>query len=167
MTVFLCGFMGCGKTTAGQILAKKLGTAYIDMDDYIVEKENMTIPEIFKEKGEPYFRQKETEAITELSRRDIVIACGGGAMISDVNAEIARENGIVIFLDVPFEVCYSRICNDTNRPIASGNSKEQLEKIYNTRYGIYKNHSSMIIDADNSPENIAENIKKAVISGIV
>ena len=53
MTVFLCGFMGCGKSTTGKILAKNLGLSYIDSDEFIVEQEGMTIPEIFEKNGEP------------------------------------------------------------------------------------------------------------------
>lgn len=162
MTVFLCGFMGCGKTTIGQVLAQKLGVHYIDMDEYIVKKEGKKIPEIFAENGEEYFRMKETEAIGELAEHDAVIACGGGAMISEKNAEIARSGGTVIFLDVPFEVCYERISGDSNRPLIVNNTKEQVENIYNSRYEIYKKHSSVAIDANNSPSAVADEIKKFI-----
>lgn len=65
MTIFLCGFMGCGKTTVGEILAKKLGLPLIDTDAYIVEQEGKSIPDIFAQDGEPYFRKKEAEAIPD------------------------------------------------------------------------------------------------------
>jgi shikimate kinase len=162
MTVFLCGFMGCGKTTIGQVLAQKLGVHYIDMDEYIVKKEGKKIPEIFSEKGEEYFRMKETEAVRELAEREAVIACGGGAVINEKNAEIARSGGVVIFLDVPFEVCYERISGDTNRPLIANNTKQQVEEIYNSRYQIYKKHSSVLIDANNSPSMVADEIKQFV-----
>ncbi|MGN0605579.1 MAG: shikimate kinase [Oscillospiraceae bacterium] len=162
MTLFLCGFMGCGKTTTGKLLAKKLGLAYIDMDEYIVQQEKRSIPEIFDESGEEYFRQRETKAIAELSIKNAVISCGGGAMINPVNAEIANKNGISVFLDVPFEVCYSRICGDENRPVVRNNTKEQLEDIYNTRYELYSRHSALKIDADGSPEEISEKITDAL-----
>ena len=162
MTIFLCGFMGCGKTTIGQVLAQKLGVHYIDMDEYIVKKEGKKIPEIFAENGEEYFRMKETEAIEELAKHNAVIACGGGAMINEKNAEIARSGGAVIFLDVPFEVCYERISDDTNRPLIVNNTKQQVEDIYNFRYEIYKKHSSASIDANNSPSAVADEIKKFI-----
>lgn len=160
MTVFLCGFMGCGKTTIGKILAEKLKSDYIDMDEYIVEKENMSIPSIFEQKGEEYFRKKESEAVSELSLLNAVISCGGGAMINNKNAAVAAEKGVTIFLDVPFEVCYSRIFSDTNRPIVQNNSKEQLEEIYRYRYEIYKKNSVFSVNADTTPEEAAENIRK-------
>ena len=67
MTIFLCGFMGCGKSTIGEKLAQKLNCNFIDMDDYIEQKANMTIPEIFEQFGEPHFRDLETQAVKELS----------------------------------------------------------------------------------------------------
>ena len=73
-TVFLCGFMGCGKSTVGKLLAHKLGCGFTDMDNYIVEKQGMPIPQIFAEKGEDYFRDAETDAVRELSEKAGVIA---------------------------------------------------------------------------------------------
>ena len=77
MTIFLCGFMGCGKTTVGEILAKQLGLPLIDTDAYIVEQEGRSIPEIFAQEGEPYFRKVEAQAIRTLCTKNAVIACGG------------------------------------------------------------------------------------------
>ena len=122
-SVYLCGFMGCGKTTVGKILAEKLDCGFYDMDEYIVEREKMKIPQIFAEKGERYFREAETAAIRELSESKGIIACGGGAMLKKENAAIASENGVIVYIDVPFEECYSRISGDNNRPIVMSNTK--------------------------------------------
>ena len=62
MTIFLCGFMGCGKTRLGRVLAQLLHLPLIDLDDYIVQQEGRSIPEIFAENGEPYFRAVEAQA---------------------------------------------------------------------------------------------------------
>ena len=70
MTIYLCGFMGCGKSTIGKILARKTGLKFTDLDDYIEETEKMSIPEIFAEKGESYFREKEAKAVKDLSGWD-------------------------------------------------------------------------------------------------
>ena len=96
MTIFLCGFMGCGKTTVGEILAKKLGLPLIDTDAYIVEQEGKSIPDIFAQDGEPYFRKKEAEAIRTLCTQNAVISCGGGAMLNPDSADYARKNGAVV-----------------------------------------------------------------------
>ena len=94
------------------------------MDNYIEETENMTIAEIFEKKGEQHFRMLETKAIEILSQKQMVIACGGGAMLNDKNAEIANKTGVVIFLDVPFNICYKRISGDSNRPLVVNNTVE-------------------------------------------
>lgn len=158
MTVFLCGFMGCGKTTVGKELAKILGASYIDSDDYIVRETGLSIPEIFDKFGEPHFRKIEADTIAQLSLKKGVVACGGGAMLNPQTAETARKNGIVIFLDVPFEVCYERISGDTNRPIVMSSTKEQLKQRFDDRYPLYKAHSSFTVDANKSPVMLAKEI---------
>ena len=150
MTIFLCGFMGCGKSTVGEKLAKKLNCDFIDMDNYIEQQADMKIPEIFEKFGEPYFRDLETQAVRDLSGRSGVIACGGGAMLRNVNAEIARQNGYVVLLDVPFRTCWYRIA-DSDRPIVRKNTRQQLEDLYQKRYVIYKAHATHIADASHSP----------------
>ncbi len=160
--VYLCGFMGCGKSTVGKILARKNGCGFIDMDDYIVERERMTIPQIFAEKGEKYFRDTETAVIGELAEKGAVIACGGGAMLKKENAEIASGNGIVVYIDIPFEACYERISGDSNRPLVMNNTKEQLEEIYNGRVPIYRENSNISVDGIGSADEIAARIAEAV-----
>ena len=93
MTIYLCGFMGCGKSTIGKLLAQKTGLKFTDLDDYIEKTEKMSIPEIFASKGESYFREKEAKAVKDLSAENSVVACGGGTIINDNSARIARENG--------------------------------------------------------------------------
>lgn len=154
--------MGCGKTTAGKLLAEKLGCGFYDMDDYITEKEKMEIPRIFAEKGEKYFREAETEAVRELAEKSGVIACGGGAMLKKENAAIASAAGTVVYIDVPFETCYSRISGDKNRPIVMNNTKEELEIIYDGRVPLYRENSSVKVNGDGSAEDIADRIIAAV-----
>ncbi len=150
MTIFLCGFMGCGKSTIGEKLAQKLETPFVDMDAYIEEQAGMKIPEIFSEHGEPYFRDLETTAIRELASRDGVIACGGGAMLREENARIAAEHGQVLYLNVPFYICYRRIA-DSDRPIVRRSTREELEALYNARKDVYKKHSTCEIEAVKTP----------------
>lgn len=163
MTVFLCGFMGCGKSTVGKELAALMGRSFTDMDSYIEKKAGMSIPQIFAEKGEKAFRTLETSAVKELALSGSVVACGGGAMLKSENAEAAASGGIVIYLDVSYETCYKRISGDKNRPIVMANTKESLEGIYNDRVSLYSAHSSLKINADDkSPMQIAGEIKKAL-----
>ncbi len=154
--------MGCGKSTSGQLLAQKMGLKFTDLDDYIEEKEGMSIPEIFSQKGEPYFRAAEAQAVKDLSSENTVVACGGGTIINDNSARIARENGTVFFLDIPFEVCYDRIKDDTHRPLVVNNTKEQLHEIFNTRHDIYLKNSTLSVDADKTPAMLCEDIIKTL-----
>jgi shikimate kinase len=164
MTLYLCGFMGCGKSTVGKLLADKLRLGFTDLDDYIEEKENMSIPEIFSQKGEQYFRQAEAEAVKELAAEDMVVACGGGTIINDNSARIARENGTVIFFDIPFGICYDRIKDDSHRPLVVNNTKSELEKIFLTRHDIYMKNSDFSIRADSTPDSICDNIADMIKS---
>ena len=150
--------MGCGKSTAGKIAAEKLNCGFIDMDEYIVQKLGKSIPVIFAEKGEKYFREAETEAIKELAEKKCVIACGGGAMLKSENAEIARCKGKIIFIDVDFEICYSRIKNGRNRPIVNSSTKDELEIIYESRVPVYSTNSDATICGEGTPDEVADRI---------
>ncbi len=156
--VYLCGFMGCGKTTIGRLLAKKLGKEFVDLDDYIEQREGMSIPEIFAQKGEHYFRQKETEALADLPPSAGVVATGGGALLSDENGELARSLGTVVFIDCPFSLCYSRIKDDPHRPIAASSTMEQLRERYDQRKPLYLAHSDFSVDGSGTPMTIVSEI---------
>jgi shikimate kinase len=158
--VYLCGFMGCGKSTIGRQLAKRLGREFIDLDSYIEEREGMKISRIFAEKGEPYFRQKETEALSDIPQSVGVIATGGGALLSRENADIARDLGTVVYIEVPFETCYERIKGDKSRPIAYNSTEEELHERYDQRHILYSEHSDITVDGSGTPLQIVAEILK-------
>ena len=84
MKIILTGFMATGKTSTGKALSQRTGYPFIDTDDLIVEREGMSITQIFQEKGEPYFRELERSIVSEVSKQDkVVIAPGGGAIKAD------------------------------------------------------------------------------------
>ncbi len=155
--VYLCGFMGCGKSHMGRMLSKMLDCSLVDLDAYIEEKEGMTIPEIFEKYGEPHFRKLEKKYIREMPENSIV-ATGGGAIINPVTAETARNAGAVVFLDADFELCYKRIKGDTHRPLVMKNTKEQLLELFNTRRKIYLEHSDFAVVSNGSDKEIAAEI---------
>lgn len=160
-SIYLCGFMGCGKSRIGKAAAKSLNMPFVDLDSYIVKKEGMDIPKIFEEKGEEYFRRLEGECLKELED-GYVVATGGGTLINKNTAEYANQHGITVFLDASFPVCYGRIKNDTNRPLVMNNTKKQLEDIFNKRKEIYKAHSRFVIKAEGTVESITDSIIKKV-----
>jgi shikimate kinase len=149
--IFLCGFMGCGKTTLGRLVAEKSGLPFIDSDEYIVSTQMRSVAEIFAEYGESHFRRLESEAILHICKTctDCVTALGGGAVINPANAELINQNGISFFLDVDFETCYERIKSDPTRPLAK--SRESLRRLYDERKPIYLKHCKFTIER---PEQI-------------
>lgn len=153
--IVLIGMPSCGKTTVGNILAEKLNREFFDSDVTIETTENTPIPEIFKEKGEEYFRNKETEAIYTLSKNNSsVISTGGGVILNKKNIELLKENGKLFFLDRPLE----KLITTSDRPLSS--SREALEKRYNERYNLYREYADVIIDASSSVENVVNQILK-------
>ena len=156
-SIYLCGFMGCGKSHIGRLLAEQKGMPFVDLDSYIVKKEGRSIPEIFEQSGEPYFRQLEAECLKELEG-GYVVATGGGTLINDGTAEFANAHGVTVFLDAEFELCYGRIKNDTNRPLVMNNTEEQLRELFEKRREIYKAHSRFTVKVTGIEEKTLENI---------
>ncbi|TBN04683.1 shikimate kinase [Hyunsoonleella flava] len=102
MIIVLLGYMGSGKSSVGRILAEKLSYNLIDLDDYIIEKENTSVSEIFKTKGEVYFRKKETEYLKELLQLEdnTVLALGGGTpcFAGNMEAILASDKAVSVYL---------------------------------------------------------------------
>ena len=158
-SVYLCGFMGCGKSHVGRQLAAALGREYVDLDRYIINAEKMTIPYIFEKFGEPHFRKLEAKYIRKLSDNNIV-ATGGGALINDETAEYARQSGLSVYINTSFEVCYERIKDDKNRPLVVNNTKEQLAELYGTRDTVYRRNAMCMVNGNTADTVIVEEIVK-------
>ncbi len=158
-SVYLCGFMGCGKSHIGRQLASALGRQFVDLDRYIINTEQMTIPFIFEKFGEPHFRRLEAKYIRELSE-DKVVATGGGALINDETAEYARKSGLTVYINTSFDICYNRIKDDTNRPLVVSNTKQQLEELYNTRAAIYRRNAMCMVNGCTTDTIIVDEIVK-------
>jgi len=152
-TICLYGFMGCGKSYIGRKIAQELDLSFIDLDDCIGN-----IPEIFAKCGEKRFRELEFNALRE-NRADI-ISLGVGALTNPDAAAFARENAVVIFIDTPFYVCYERIKNDKNRPLAASKTKEELLALYNSRSEHYKNAADYIIKGEEECLSIMRKLKQ-------
>lgn len=116
--IFLVGMMGSGKTTIGKILAHRTGKTFIDSDDEIKKRTGVTIPHIFDVEGEAGFRQREASVIQELVRhRNIVLATGGGAVLTEQVREALVGNGIVVYLKSTVHDLWQRTRHDRNRPL--------------------------------------------------
>lgn len=160
-SVYLCGFMGCGKSHIGRLLAAELGREFLDMDRYIVEHEKMSIPQIFEKFGEPHFRRLEAKYIRQLSG-GYIVATGGGALINEHTAQFARESGLSVYINTSFENCYDRIKNDSNRPLVVNNTPEQLRQLYDARAEIYRRNSMAMVNGNARDTVICGEIIKLV-----
>lgn len=108
--VFLIGYMGCGKTTLGEVLAQQMGVPFIDLDEYIECQQGMTIVEIFAREGEERFRQLETAALGEVAAMDgVIIACGGGTPCHGNNMTLMNEMGVTVWLTTSPERITARL----------------------------------------------------------
>ena len=135
----LTGMMGVGKSSIGQSLAKKLEMTFIDVDKIIESEESDSIQDIFKKKGENYFRMLEQRITTnQIKSTNSVIALGGGAFINDEIRKTVLKNCISFWLDLSTDFLLLRITEYKKRPLLNKpNLKETLEKIYQERKSIY------------------------------
>lgn len=143
--VYLTGFMGAGKTTIGQAVANKLGVVVLDTDVMIENKLKMKIKDIFDKHGETYFRELETEILTELPSKDAIVTTGGGIVTRQANIDWMKENGCVIFLYADPEVIWQRLENDTTRPLIQQKRKEEVLELFQTRLPLY-NQAHITLD---------------------
>ena len=138
--LILLGMMAVGKTTLGKIVAKKQNLAFVDIDKVIEKKNLMTISEIFKKKGEKFFRMEEEKEVLKFSNKNnYVIALGGGAFMNKIIRNYVLKKCISIWLDVPINKLNDRIKKNIKRPLLDKkNNQLMLEKIYKERKNIYK-----------------------------
>ena len=128
MKIFLVGFMGSGKSTFGKKLANKLEYKFIDLDDYIEEKYNTTIREIFETKGEDYFRKIERKSLLEaIEFDDVVISAGGGTPCFFDNMQIMNNSGLTIYIRQGANCLYHRLNRSKKfRPLVQNMTHFQL-----------------------------------------
>tara|TARA_B100000035_G_scaffold150315_1_gene128111 strand:+ start:886 stop:1398 length:513 start_codon:yes stop_codon:yes gene_type:complete len=161
--IYLIGFMGSGKTTLGKILSKKLDKIFFDSDQVIEEKLGVDVTMIFDYEGEAGFREREKEILKELvSKKNIVLATGGGAVISESNRNLLSENGTVIYLKSNYKDLILRMKNDKTRPLLKENNIETIiKKLCKDREPLYKSISDYEIATKNKriPEIIDEIIR--------
>lgn len=158
--IILCGFMGCGKTTVGKILAKTADMRFIDMDKYIEDKAHMTVKEIFAEKGEDGFREMEHQACIDLSKEiNNVIAAGGGTLTFQRNVDVLSKTGTIVLIDASYEVLCGRLKNDTVRPLLQcENRNHKIKELLEKRMPLYKNAAEIFVNGNISPKNVAQEI---------
>jgi len=146
--IFLVGMMGAGKTTAGRLLARRLGRHFIDTDHEIEARCGVGIPLIFEIEGEAGFREREARAIEELTAQDdVVLATGGGAVLRADNRRRLAARGTVIYLHAPPAALYRRVRSDRNRPLlATDDPLARLEALYAERDPLYREIADVVVE---------------------
>ena len=159
--------MGAGKTTVGRHLADLLGREFLDSDHEIERKTGATIPWIFEKEGETGFRSRESVVINELTtKKNLVLATGGGAVTQAVNREYLKHRGIVIYLYTPVELQLQRTYRDKNRPLLQVENPEQkLRDLLNVRDPLYREVAHYIIETNQgAARDLAQRILQLIIS---
>lgn len=155
MNIALIGMPASGKTSVGKVLSEKLNKSFVDSDDEIIKTENKSIPEIFKDSGEAYFRNAEKNVIKEISMLNAqVISTGGGAILNSENIENLKANSRIYFLDRPLDMLET----SSDRPLSS--NRADLEKRYNERYKLYKSSADVIIDGGKTVGEVSKIIEE-------
>ena len=138
--IVITGFMGCGKTEVARKLALRRELQMIDLDHEIAKQKGRTAAQLISEEGEPVFRKIETETLRQVLAEGSagVIALGGGAWITEANRKLIGDHqGLSVWLDTPFELCWQRIeASPEDRPL--GRSREQAEQLYRQRQPVYQ-----------------------------
>lgn len=158
--IVLAGFMGTGKSAVGMELSRLLNMKLIDVDTEIERSQKMTINEIFKQFGEPRFREIETEMIKQISQNNnIIISTGGGAILRQENVDALRKNGTIICLTATPETILKRTSNNSDRPLLQvENPLERIKELLNFRRPFYEKADIMIDTEGKTPLQIAEGI---------
>ena len=165
--IFLVGFMGAGKTSVGNALARHLGWEFLDLDERIAQREQRSVEKIFRELGEPEFRRAEHAALhallAESGRGPRIVALGGGAFVQAENATLLAEaEAPAVFLDAPVQVLFERCQQErqVERPLRR--SAEEFEKLYKTRRPYYLKAALQVETGNQDVEAVARAVAVAL-----
>lgn len=152
--VVLVGLMGAGKSTVGRKLASLMHAGFVDADDEIQAAAQMTIPEMFDEYGEDYFRDGERRVIARLIEENCgVIATGGGAFCQNETRALILENGLAVWIDCNVDVLVERTARRNTRPLLQdGDPREILTRLYAKRAPLY-GEAPIRVSSDDAPHH--------------
>lgn len=159
-TIILTGMMGAGKSTVGNVLARKLKLGFVDLDDLIEKKQKMSIPEIFKAFGEEAFRKMEYDILDLIEAgQKLVISTGGGIVENSLCVKKLRQKGRIYYLEAPYDVLYERIKGETKRPLLmTEDPKKTIKEILNRRRIKYECADFKINTVEKSAKEIMDEI---------
>ena len=149
-SIVMVGLMGCGKSSVGRRLGGALGLTFIDADEEIEKAAGKTVPEIFTDHGEPYFRDGERRVIARLLRSGPqVLATGGGAYMNAETRAAIKQQGLSVWLKAELNVLLMRVAKRANRPLLkSGKPEEVLLRLMGERYPVYAEADVTVMSRD-------------------
>jgi len=159
--IYLVGFMGCGKSTVGRLLADRLGWMFVDLDQEIERRSGKTIDQIFQQHGEMRFRQMERETLLQqmgFARQGNarVLALGGGAFADPLNRQRMEGEGVSVWLKCPVDTLWQRVSGDTHRPLAQ--DRGEFDWLYQQRLTYYQGADFTIPGDTEGPEEVVGRI---------
>ena len=164
--IVLIGFMGCGKSSIGRRLAKRINYGFLDSDDLIIARaQGTSISELFAEEGEERFRDRETAELRELvDAKNIVLATGGGAILREENRALLHRIGSIVWLHADPETLFERASRNRKRPLLNvENPRSAFNALLESRVPIYESIANIQIDATGLPH---EQTIKAIIRAL-
>ncbi|MDA8016983.1 MAG: shikimate kinase [Thermoanaerobaculia bacterium] len=165
--IYLVGFMGSGKTRIGHLLADALGHGFLDVDALVQEDVGMSIREIFEQEGEAWFRARETHWLRRTDEwDDVVVATGGGAMVSEANRRLLQERGATVWLNVPFDVIVERMgaAGHAQRPLLD--DEKRARQLYSERLPAYRRADMEVpVQQNEEASQVAARILDLIHSG--
>ncbi len=161
--------MGSGKTTVGKKLSSLIDYQFVDIDQELIERTGVTISHIFELEGEHGFRDRESRLLVELCERDnTVVSTGGGIVMKPENCDIMKQNGAVVYLDVPLGLLWSRLKDCQHRPLLRvPNPREKLTELMKERAPLYQMAATISLDvASDSAAKTARKIKNILVDKV-
>jgi shikimate kinase len=160
-TIYLVGFMGCGKSSVGKLLSKRLEVPPYDVDTTVEKQRGQTIKEIFRDEGEEAFRNYESLAIRQLPLEHAVVMTGGGAVVREENLLYMKSKGTVVYLKTSFPVLWDRLMKEEEkkkRPLLLTNSREDILELFDKRSKLYEKSDITIMTDHLTTEEVSEQI---------
>ncbi|MDX1500928.1 MAG: shikimate kinase [Thermoanaerobaculia bacterium] len=160
MRIYLIGFMGAGKTTAGRRLARRLGLAFVDLDAEIEAEAGRSVAEIFAAEGEAGFRERERRALGRVAAGpEAVVATGGGLPLSPANRDLMRATGVTVWLDPGVETAITRLAGAPGRERPLFADAEEARRLYRRRTPAYRTADHRLrIGPEEGPHRVATRI---------